>query len=146
MVDLRTTLISSYTSMKFLYYMQQPKQMIEHKVIQLLHKNPILLQQFQSMPEPVTRQIILKYWGKPNKEPVALFEDYMETEPNEIPLKMKNIFQIIDYNNEVAYDLMNLEVLVLVHSDLQRSFFFDLLVYHTDHKENHFYNCHNFSF
>ena len=90
------TFISRYDGMKYHFYMKQPRQMIETKLIQMLDKNPKLLHQFPHMPESIIRRITLKYWGQKfiddeNREAVAIYVHYRKDEPHETPLNLKNI-------------------------------------------------------
>ena len=94
-VDWIIALISSYCGIKYRFYMRQPKPMIETKLAQMLDKNPKLLQHFQYMQEPIIRQITLKYWVQEYIEEekhisFALFGDYINTEPHETLLDLKN--------------------------------------------------------
>ena len=82
------TFISCYDRMKYHFYMKQPRQMIETKLIQMLDKNPKILHQFPHMPEPIIRRITFKYWGQKfiddaNREAVAIYVNYR----GKIPMK-----------------------------------------------------------
>ena len=90
-VDLNITILSSFLSMKNSFYRQQPRSMLENKIIQLVDKNLNLLHYLPSKAVPVIRRFELKYWCQPYKNSYALFVVYIETEPHEKPLDLGNI-------------------------------------------------------
>ena len=81
--------------MTYKHYLQQLRQAIENNLKKKLDQNPNLIKLFDSFPQPVSRYILLKYWGFHHKglnggDCICHPYEWRNIEPNLHPIHITN--------------------------------------------------------
>ena len=91
---MQITFITNLDNMAYKHYLQQPRQAIENNLLKKINQNPNLIKLFNSFPQPVFRQTLLKYWGfhyDVNGEDCLFYPyEWLKIEPNLYPIDVTN--------------------------------------------------------
>ena len=85
LVYMEIVFITDLESATYNHYFQLPKPMIEHKLCQIIDRNPILIKILDHMPKPYKKHIIIKHWGMRYDDEIIygfVPANWMDLEPN----------------------------------------------------------------